>query len=191
MISIRTILRTHFTKNLLQLLLLLYYCMFTMITYGQTNSKGIINKNVASTDSSSSPRQIIPFDDNWRFFPGDNATAKDVAFDDSQWHTLNLPHDWSIEGPVNPPPSGDRNTGYFTHGIGWYRKSFVTPDTSKKVVVEFDGIYMNSDVWINGNFLGHRPYGFININYDLTEYLNKDGKPNVLAVRVDDAAEPA
>ena len=58
-------------------------------------------------------------------------------------------------------------------------------------MVQFDGIYMNSDVWINGNFLGHRPYGFININYDITEYLNKDGKPNVLAVRVDDSAEPA
>ena len=57
--------------------------------------------------------------------------------------------------------------------------------------MQFDGIYMNSDVWINGNFLNHRPYGFININYDLTEYLNKDGKPNVLAVRVDDSAEPA
>jgi beta-galactosidase len=137
------------------------------------------------------PRAIISFDENWRFWPGDNAAAKEPAFDDSQWRTLTLPHDWSIEGAVNPPPAGDRNTGYFIHGIGWYRKSFVTPDTSKKTVIEFDGIYMNSDVWVNGNFLGHRPYGFIAIRYDITEYLKKDGTPNVIAVRVDDAAEPS
>ncbi|MEP7322705.1 MAG: glycoside hydrolase family 2 TIM barrel-domain containing protein [Saprospiraceae bacterium] len=143
------------------------------------------------TDSMSDPRQVIPFDDNWHFSLGDDPAAKETKFDDSRWRILNLPHDWSIEGPVNLPPSGDRNTGYFTHGIGWYRKSFVSPDTTKKVVVEFDAIYMNSDVWINGNFLGHRPYGFVDIRYDMTEYLKKDGSPNVLAVRVDDSAEPA
>ena len=162
-----------------------------MIVHGQSNAKNIAGKNDALTDTASSPRQVIPFDDNWRFMLGDNPNAKDAAFNDGQWRVLNLPHDWSIEGPVNPPPAGDRNTGYFIHGIGWYRKSFLTPDTAKKVVVQFDGIYMNSDVWINGNFLGHRPYGFININYDITEYLNKNGKPNVLAVRVDDSAEPS
>ena len=137
------------------------------------------------------PRDTIPFDNDWRFLLGDDPKAKESKFDDSRWQSLTLPHDWSIEGPVNPPPTGDRNTGYFTHGIGWYRKSFATPDTAKKVVVEFDGIYMNSDVWINGNFLGHRPYGYINIRYDLTEYLKKDGSPNVLAVRADDSAEPS
>jgi beta-galactosidase len=137
------------------------------------------------------PRGIISFDENWRFWKGDDPAAKELAFDDSHWRTLTLPHDWSIEGPVNPPPNGDRNTGYFVHGIGWYRKSFLSPDTAKKVVVEFDAIYMNSDVWINGVFLGHRPYGFIGFRYDLTEYLKKDGTPNVLAVRVDDAAEPS
>ena len=116
------------------------------------------------------PREIISFDEDWQFWQGDDATAKEVKFDDSHWRTLTLPHDWSIEGPVNPPPAGDRNTGYFAHGIGWYRKSFVSPDTTRNVVVEFDAIYMNSDVWINGNFLGHRPYGFIDIRYDLTEH---------------------
>ncbi len=191
MIYIQPILRTHIAKKTLHSFLFLCYCVFTVVSYGQPNTKEIAGKNVINADTTSSPRQIIPFDDNWRFLLADNTAAKEVSFDDSQWRLLNLPHDWSIEGPVNPPPNGDRNTGYFIHGIGWYRKSFATPDIAKKVVVQFDGIYMNSDVWINGNFLGHRPYGFININYDITEYLNKDGKPNVLAVRVNDAAEPA
>jgi beta-galactosidase len=185
------IFRTRIAKNILYEFPFFCCCFFTVIAFAQPITKTIAGKNIVNANATSSPRQIIPFDDNWRFLLADNAAAKEVAFDHSQWRLLNLPHDWSIEGPVNPPPSGDKNTGYFTHGIGWYRKSFVTPDTSKKVVVQFDGIYMNSDVWINGNFLGHRPYGFININYDITEYLNKDGKPNVLAVRVDDSAEPA
>ncbi len=191
MIAIHLILRKHVAKRALYLLVILCGCLFTLIGFSQPVTKNIAANNATSADTSSSPRQVIPFDNDWRFLPADDAAAKDAAFDDSQWRVLNLPHDWSIEGPVNPPPAGDRNTGYFTHGIGWYRKSFATPDTAKKVVVQFDGIYMNSDVWINGIFLGHRPYGFININYDLTEYLNKDGKPNVLAVRVDDSAEPA
>jgi beta-galactosidase len=191
MILMRQVLRTYIAKNVAYPFFFFSFCFFTITAYCQTSAKGIANKNFQFPDSSSNPRQVIPFDDNWRFWLGDNQAAKDVSFDDSHWRVLNLPHDWSIEGPVNPPPGGDKNTGYFTHGIGWYRKNFFTPDTAKKVVVQFDGIYMNSDVWINCNFLGHRPYGFININYDVTEYLNKDGKPNVIAVRVDDAAEPA
>ncbi|MEO6674266.1 MAG: sugar-binding domain-containing protein [Ginsengibacter sp.] len=88
-------------------------------------------------------------------------------------------------------PGGERNGGYFSHGIAWYRKTFIFPDTTKKLVVEFDGVYMNSDVWINGQFLGHRPYGYNGFRYDVTEYLKKDGSPNVLAVRADDSAEPS
>ena len=139
------------------------------------------------------PREIIPLDTGWRFQLGDNAAAKTSAFDDTAWRTLDVPHDWSIEGPFNPPPEGDGEGGYFTHGIGWYRKSFTLPATlsAKKIVVEFDGVYMNSEVWINGNFLGRRPYGFIGFRYDLTQFLKSDGTPNVLAVRVDDSAEPS
>jgi beta-galactosidase len=137
------------------------------------------------------PRQVIPLDSAWRFWKGDDPAAKQPGFDDAKWRTLNLPHDWTIEDSVNRPPNGEHNGGYFSHGIGWYRKSFTFPDTTKELVVEFDGVYMNSDVWINGQFLGRRPYGFIDFRYDLTEYLNKDGSPNVLAVRVDDSAEPS
>jgi beta-galactosidase len=137
------------------------------------------------------PREIIPFDDGWRFWLGDDQSAKQIKFDDSKWQTLNVPHDWSIEGSVNPPPTGDKNSGYFIHGIGWYRKSFMSPDTLKKVVIEFDAVYMNSEVWINGQFLGQRPYGFNGFRYDLTEFLKRDGSQNVIAVRVDDSSEPA
>jgi beta-galactosidase len=139
------------------------------------------------------PREYIPFDAGWRFQLGDLPAASQPAFDDTNWRLLDVPHDWSIEGALNPPPEGDSNGGFFCHGIGWYRKSFTLPaDTAaKKVVVEFDGVYMNSEVWINGQFLGRRPYGFIGFRYDLTGYLKTDGTPNVLSVRVDDSAEPS
>jgi beta-galactosidase len=138
------------------------------------------------------PREVIPFDDGWRFWLGDDQSAKQINFDDSKWQTLNVPHDWSIESPVNPPPGGNNNSGYFTHGIGWYRKSFISPpDTLKKVVIEFDAVYMNSEVWINGQFLGQKPYGFIGFRYDITEFLKRDGSQNVIAVRVDDSSDPS
>ena len=148
-------------------------------------------KETFVTDSTS-PHLVFPFDDGWHFRIGDDPAAKQPGFDDSHWRILNLPHDWSIEDTVNPPPTGDNNGGYFTHGIGWYRKSFKSPvDSLKKVVIEFDAIFMNSDVWINGQFLGRKPYGFIGFRYDITEYLKKDGSDNVIAVRVDDSAEPS
>jgi beta-galactosidase len=137
------------------------------------------------------PREIIPLDSVWHFWLGDNPAAKYPDFDDRNWRTLDLPHDWSIESPINPPPDGEKNGGYFSHGIAWYRKSFLFSDTTKKVVIEFDGVYMNSDVWINGQFLGRKPYGFNGFRYDISEYLKKDGSSNVIAVRVDDSAEPS
>jgi beta-galactosidase len=136
-------------------------------------------------------REIISMDSAWRFWLGDNNAAKQPDFDDNKWRTIDVPHDWTIESPVNPPPGGEKNGGYFAHGIGWYRKRFMFTDTTKKVVLQFDGVYMNSDVWINGNFLGRKPYGFTGFRYDITEYLKRDGSSNVIAVRVDDSAEPS
>jgi beta-galactosidase len=141
----------------------------------------------------SGPRETIPLDVGWRFQLGDEPAAKAPTFNDTAWRLLDLPHDWSIEGALNPPPNGDKDGGFFIHGIGWYRKAFTLPAEAagKQVVVDFDGVYMNSDVWINGHFLGRRPYGFVEFRYDLTEFLSLDGTPNVLCVRVDDSAEPA
>jgi len=138
------------------------------------------------------PRTHENFDLDWKFSKGDLEAAEAVDFDDSGWRKLDLPHDWTIEGPYDQSePSGSR-CGYLPHGIGWYRKSFrLDPECKgKKVTVQFDGVYMNSDVWINGKPLGRRPYGYIGFQYDLTPYLNVDGE-NVLAVRVDNSLQPS
>ncbi len=133
---------------------------------------------LAGAEPAPSPREIIPLDNGWRFHLGDDPAACRPDFDDTSWRTLDVPHDWSIEGPVNPPPEGEGNGGYFSHGIGWYRKSFTLPPTAgKKVVIEFDGVYMNSEVWINGQLLGRRPYGFIGFRYDLTQFLKTERLP--------------
>jgi len=147
---------------------------------------------LAGIEPAPGPREIISFDTDWRFHLGDDPAARQPAFDDTGWRVLNLPHDWSIEGPLAAPPAGEKNGGFFAHGIGWYRKTFTLPaGAGKQVVVEFDGVYMNSEVWINGQFLGRRPYGFVGFRYDLTEFLKTDGSANVLAVRVDDSLEPS
>ena len=137
-------------------------------------------------------RTILPFDDHWKFFKGDIQGAEAVSFDDVSWKTLNLPHDWSIEGPYdrnNPTGSGG---GYLPAGIGWYRNSFslTNKDAGKKISIEFDGIMANSDVWINGHHLGKRPSGYVSLSYDLTPYL-KFGGENVIAVRADNTIQPA
>jgi beta-galactosidase len=152
---------------------------------------GIFSISLVNAQSNN-PREIIPFGEGWHFWLGDDQSANQINFDDSKWQILNVPHDWSIEGSINPPPTGDKNSGFFIHGIGWYRKSFTSPpDTLKKVVIEFDAVYMNSEVWINGQFLGQKPYGFIGFRYDLTEFLKRDGTQNVIAVRVDDSSDPS
>ena len=147
---------------------------------------------LAAAEPAAGPRKITPFDTGWRFHLGDDPAARQPQFDDASWRVLDLPHDWSVEGPLASPPEGEGNGGFFTHGIGWYRKAFTLAVTrGQKVIIEFDGVYMNSEVWINGQFLGRRPYGFVGFRYDLTDFLKADGSPNVLAVRVDDSLEPS
>jgi beta-galactosidase len=138
-------------------------------------------------------RDIKNFDKNWRFIKEDATGAQDPKFDDSKWRKLDVPHDWSIEGPIdqnNPTGSGG---GYMPSGIGWYRKTFTVPaaDAKRKVSIEFDGVMANSEVFINGVSVGKRPYGYVSFAYDITPHLNFGGKPNIIAVRVDDSAQPA
>jgi len=125
------------------------------------------------------------FDANWQFSKGDFASAMMSAFDDGNWRTLNVPHDWSIEGPFSAE-FGSGN-GYVPGGIGWYRKHFQLDanQEGKSVAIEFDGIYDYSEVWINGQLVGGRPYGFIGFEYDLTPYLKWNSGDNIVAVRVD------
>jgi beta-galactosidase len=127
------------------------------------------------------------FDTDWRFYLGDVPGAQSSALNDSSWRHPQLPHDWSIEQPFSPDLAS--GTGFLPGGIGWYRKTFTLDSrlAGRRISVRFDGIYMNSHVWINGHDLGLRPNGFVSFQYDLTAFLNPPGQPNVLAVRVDHA----
>jgi len=129
-------------------------------------------------------RQKINFNLGWKFHKGDVLNAQDPNFDDSAWRNINLPHDWSIEGEFSQEWAS--GTGYLPGGIGWYRKTFVLPRLNDpcNIYIYFDGVYKNSEVWINGHFLGKRPNGFIPFQYELTDFLNPGGK-NTIAVKVD------
>jgi beta-galactosidase len=139
-----------------------------------------------------SPRQRHTMDFGWKFFLGDPADAQQIDFNDSNWQSIDLPHDWSIFGPVDENTPAGGAGGYLPTGIGWYRKIFRLPDSFKgrHIAVEFDGVYENSEVWINNHSLGKRPFGYIGFEYDLTPYLNFNQQDNVLAVRVDNSAQP-
>jgi beta-galactosidase len=130
------------------------------------------------------------FDYNWKFFQGDTASAKSREFNDMSWRSLDLPHDWSIEGKISPKnPTGGAG-GYFPAGIGWYRKTFKVPGEwkGKKVSIYFEGVYMNSEVFINGKSFGIYPYGYSSFSYDLSPYLDFNNE-NVIAVRVDNSQQ--
>ncbi|WP_338875302.1 beta-galactosidase GalB [Spirosoma sp. SC4-14] len=138
------------------------------------------------------PRTVLDFNKGWRFHQGDEASAKEPAFADVNWRALTLPHDWSIEGQFSDHHMATTQEGALPTGIGWYRKTFSVPTTAKgkNVFIEFDGVYRNSEVWINGHSLGVRPYGYSSFRYELTKYLKYGNEKNVLAVRVDNSAQP-
>jgi beta-galactosidase len=146
-----------------------------------------------------SARTIVPFDDTWLFFLGDPTGASQAAFADTTWRGLNVPHDWSIEGPTPPtnPFSQTATTtgrgGYVTAGVGWYRKHFTLPQTmsGRRIFIEFDGVMANSDVYINGVHLGNRPYGYVSFRYDVTSSVMFGTADNVIAVRCDNSVQPA
>jgi beta-galactosidase len=131
-------------------------------------------------------------DANWLFLKANTTNAQQIQFDDSTWRKLNVPHDWSIEEPFSPTNKTGGAGGFLPSGVGWYRRHFTLPEnfSNRCVFIEFDGVMANSDVWINGSHLGHRPYGYVSFGYELTGHLNSDGD-NVLAVRVDDSRQPA
>ena len=138
------------------------------------------------------PRQHLSMDLNWSFTRGDPAGAPDAAFDDRGWRVLDVPHDWSIEGPYDRTNSTAGSGGYLPAGIGWYRKHFATPETfkDKRVSAQFDGVFMNADVYLNGHPVGHHAYGYTSFICDLTPYLAAAGENNVLAVRVANDIQP-
>ena len=141
------------------------------------------------------------FDKNWRFTLGDSIAMAKADFDDSKWRILDVPHDWAIEGDFyvsNPSGAGG---GALPGGIGWYRKHFDVSHLLKargrgesgkpsvhRFFIEFDGVYMNSTVYVNGQEVGHRPYGYSSFEYDITPYVREGD--NVVAVRVNNSDQP-
>ncbi len=139
-----------------------------------------------------SPRQRDCFDDGWMFIKGDVIGAEAPAFDVTAWRPLDLPHDFGVEGPFDAKATSAAPGGYLPGGIGCYRKTFRLPagTQGRKVFIEFDGAYMNSEVWINGHHLGKRPYGYLGFEYDLTPHLDL-AADNIIAVRVDNSMLPS
>jgi beta-galactosidase len=132
------------------------------------------------------------FNESWKFYPGDTTGVEKTDFPDAGWRELNLPHDWSIEGKFDRNNPATPGGGALPGGIAWYRKTFKMPSSArgKKVFIDFDGIYRNAEVWINGHHLGMRPNGYISYRYDLTPHLVFDHKKNVIAIKVDNSKQP-
>jgi beta-galactosidase len=136
------------------------------------------------------------FDSGWRFHHGGAQGAENPAFDDSKWRKMDLPHDWSIEdlpgtnSPLNIDAISQVNGGFTTGGTGWYRKTFIVPAelTEKHFIIMFEGVYMNAEFWLNGEYLGEHPYGYTSFWFDITSKL-KFGRENVLSVKVKNEGE--
>ena len=136
-----------------------------------------------------SPRTVEDFNFDWRFALDDGLELMQPGFDDSGWRSLHLPHDWSIEGEFSAENPSTPGGGALPGGIGWYRKRFPTPE-AEKVSVEFDGVFMDARVYVNGREVGYRPYGYSSYSYDITPYLNPVGQDNLIAVRCDNSEQP-
>jgi beta-galactosidase len=136
-------------------------------------------------------RTVADFDKGWHFNLGDVKNGESTTLQDASWRLLDLPHDWSIEGKFSKDNPASPEGGALPGGIGWYRKTFTVPASSKDklVYIDFDGAYQKSTVWINGHRLGFRPNGYISFRYELTPYLKLGGE-NVIAVKVDNSVQP-
>lgn len=139
-----------------------------------------------------SARTVVSLDADWAFFQGDAAGAEKPAFDSSSWRRLDVPHDWSIAGNFDKAAPAGGSGGWLPSGVAWYRREIAPPPggADQTVWIEFDGVMQNSDVWLNGTLLGHRPSGYFSFRYDVTGRLRTDGK-NTLVVRADTSAQPA
>lgn len=173
-----------FPKRSLALLILLLGTGWTQLSAARA----------IAADPQPEPRQVNSFDASWRFVQSDPAGAEAAQYDDTAWQVVDVPHDWSIAGPIREDNPSSKEGGFFPTGVAWYRKSFELPlsDKGRKVFVEFDGVMANSDVWINGHLLGHRPYGYVSFQYELTDHLQfGPGAANVIAVRTDTSQQPS
>lgn len=147
--------------------------------------------SLATISTAAQSREIRNFDAGWLFHKGDIADGHRSELNDSAWKKVDVPHDWSIEGPIEQKnPTGGAG-GFFPSGVSWYRKHFNPgKDLTKRVFVEFDGVMANAEVWVNNHYLGKRPYGYSSFGHDLSDHLNF-GKDNVIVVKTDTSQQPA
>lgn len=124
-------------------------------------------------------REIITLSSGWKFHRGEEPMTFYKGFDDSAWQNVCVPHDMSVECDFDPSHSS--GTGYLPGGVGCYRKRFRLPQTNGRVYITFEGVYNNSKVWFNSNYLGKRPYGYSTFTYDVTEFISEE---NVVSVTV-------
>ncbi len=138
----------------------------------------------SDSDMNDLPVEDKNFNKSWLFQKGSMQDAEKIAFQDAAWRKLNLPHDWAIEGPFDNKNNA-RTGGLPVHGVAWYRKHFVIDKKyeNKKIAIEFDGAMSNAKIWLNGQYVGERPYGYIGFEFDLTPYI-KFGDNNVIAVQL-------
>ena len=131
------------------------------------------------------------FDNDWTFFRGGAQGAEQPSFNDAKWRKIDLPHDYSIEdlpgtsSPFNTGAISQVGGGFTTAGTAWYRKQFTIPaaQKGKRIIIQFDGVYMNPTVFINGHNIGQHPYGYTSFWFDITDMI-KFGIKNLLAVEV-------
>ena len=141
------------------------------------------DKEAVYVNTYSASSRELDFDANWKFYLGDASGADNTTFDDSTWENVNLPHDYSIEQDYTK--AGEAESGYLLGGTGWYRKHFTLSEDmkNKKIRIDFDGVYMDSTVWVNGHKVGSHPYGYTAFSFDITDYVTFD-KENVITVKV-------
>ena len=169
--------------------------LLATFAFGWTLGAGILT--VSAETAPANPRDVASFDRGWKFSLGDKTDAPKPDFDDSAWRDIDIPHDFMIEGVAGPDPGtmqgpfdqkspAGNGGGYLNGGVAWYRKTFTLPESAKgkRISILFDGAYMDSDVYLNGQLLGNHPYGYTSFSYDLTPNAKFGTEKNVLAVRL-------
>lgn len=168
-----------------------------MIGYKTTLLLGIGLAVMLASPASAAPKaskttsNVHNFDTSWKFYLGDDSLAFAAKLNDNKWRTLCLPHDWSIEQKIDKEAPAGNDGGYYPTGIGWYRKNFILPTSYRKgdkLQLYFEGVYMNSSVYVNGKLVGGHPYGYTSFYCDITDAVLL-GKNNVVVVRVDNAQQ--
>nr|WP_319509481.1 glycoside hydrolase family 2 TIM barrel-domain containing protein [uncultured Draconibacterium sp.] len=161
------------------------YALFLVIT-----SLGIFSSCSQESNQETLSFRKIRFNEGWEFQLSENEKASKDELDESKWGSVKIPHDWSVEGEINKDNPSGKQGGFYPCGLGFYRKSFPFDSSwsEKRVLITFDGIMCNSEVWINGHYLGLRPNGYVGITYDLTPHLNAG--ENTLIVKADNSAQP-